>query len=430
MPDLLIRNADVLDTEPEPVLHKQADVLVRDGLIAAVGPDLDAAGAEVFEATDRIVLPGFVDTHRHLWQTALRGLVVDDDLRTYLDLVLGTVAPRYRPEDVYAGNLAGALECLDGGITTVQDFSHLQYSLEHSDAAITALRESGIRAVFGHGYPLSDPSARRPNDVRTVHTRHFERSDTTQHSADRDDDLVTMALAPVGPAFMPLDLVEEDWRLADELGIPIVVHIGSGPGAEHPIDALRQRGLLRASTLYVHGNSLPDEDLALIKESGAAVSITPAVEAQMLHGAPMVNRLHDAGITTGLGVDVVTSVAGDMFELMRATLLTSRLSPGTRRPAADMLRLATLDGARALGLDDRIGSLRPGKQADLVLLRANDLNLLGAANLIGAVVTAAHPGNVEAVLVAGRFVKRDGHLLHANDITERLRASAGHVLSR
>ncbi|WP_279582681.1 amidohydrolase family protein [Fodinicola feengrottensis] len=163
----------------------------------------------------------------------------------------------------------------------------------------------------------------------------------------------------------------------------------------------------------MHANSLPDDELKLIGESGGAVSITPAVEARMGHGAPTVGRLAALGVTTGLGVDVVTSVAGDPFSVMRATLLTGQFGEGVRVSPADVLRMATIDGAAALGMRDRIGSLSPGKQADVVLLRTDALNLVGAVHHdpIGAVVTAAHPGNVDTVLVAGKVVKRDGQLL-------------------
>ncbi|MFL6142616.1 MAG: amidohydrolase family protein [Labedaea sp.] len=414
---LLIRGGDVIDTEPEPVLHRGADVLVDGGVIVAVGPRLDAAGAQVIDAGRRIVLPGFVDTHRHTWQAVLRTAAVDDDLGSYLQRVLFGFGPRMRVPDVRVANLAGALECLDSGITTVQDFSHIQYTPAHTDAVLAALRESGIRAVFGYGYPVQDDAGRDLDEVRRVRE---------QLGKDDANGLLTMALSPVGPAYAPMDEVEQDWRLADELGLPIVIHIGSGPARERPIEALAQRDLLRANTLYVHGNSLPDQELAMIAESGAAMSITPAVEAQMGHGAPMINRLRAAGITTGLGVDVVTTVAGDMFSLMRAALLTSQLAGGPRLRAADALRLATLDGARALGLADRIGSLRPGKQADLVLLDADAVNLAGTHDPIGAVVTAAHPGNVHTVLVAGRVVKRDGRLVHPFPADE-VRASAAHL---
>ncbi|HEU5472202.1 MAG TPA: amidohydrolase family protein [Actinophytocola sp.] len=418
---MVIRGGDVIDTEPEPVVHRGADVLIDNGRIAAVGPNLPADGAEVLDATDRIVLPGFVDTHRHLWQTPLRGLTVGLDLRAYLGLVIARIGPRYRPEDLRVATLAGALECLDAGITTVQDFSHIQYTPEHGEATLDALRESGIRAVYGHGYPVFEPDRRQPDNTRRIRERHFP----------GDGGPITMALAPVGPSFAPIELAEQDWRLADELDLPIVVHVASGPVASRPVHELRRRGLLRPNTLYVHGNSLPDEELALIADSGAAVSITPSTEELMSLGPPVLDRLRAAGITTGLGADVVTTVAGDMFSVMRATQLTSAPNGRPRVAAADVLRMATLDGARALGLGETTGSLRPGKAADLVLLRTDTVNMVAAHDPITAVVTAAHPGNVDTVLVAGRVVKRDGRLVHPHlpAVLDAVRAAADHLVS-
>ena len=389
---LLLRGGDVIDTEPNPLVHKETDVLIEDGRIVAVGPGLPTDGATVLDATDRIVLPGFVDTHRHTWQAGLRSLILDDNLGAYLEVVLRRLAPRFRPEDMLVGTLAGALECLASGITTLQDFS-MMYSLEHGEAAVEALRQAGIRAVYGAGYPILDPSARQPENVRKLRAQH-------------PDGLVSLAFAAVGPSFAPMELSEEDWRLADELGLPVVVHVASGPVAERPVAALRERGLLRPNTLYIHGNSLPDDELRLIADSGGALSVTPTVEAHLNGGPPVVGRSAALGLTTGLGIDVVTTGGGDMFSQMRAALLTSQLDEYPRLTPADVLRMATLDGAKALGLADRVGSLRPGKQADLILLRANDPNLIAAHDLVGAVVTAAHPGNIDGVLVAGQEVGR------------------------
>ncbi len=408
---LLLRGGDVIDTEPQPVVYKETDVLIEDGVIAAVGRNLPADNAEIIDTSNRIVLPGFVDTHRHMWQTGLRSLMVNDDnLGTYLELVLRQVAPRFRPEDVHIATLAGALECLDTGVTTVQDYS-LLYSVEHGEAAIEALRTAGIRALYGAAYPVADEAARQPENVRKLRGQHT------------DGSLVSLALAPIGPSFTSLDVAEEDWRLADELGLPIAVHISRGRGDVPPIEALRRRGLLRATTLYVHGNSLPDDELRLIADSGAAMSITPTVEAHLGLGSPMVGRVHALGVTAGLGIDVVTTSGGDMFSQLRAALLTSHLDEYPRVTPADVLRMATLDGAKALGMADRIGSLRPGKQADLILLRADDPNLLAAHDTIGAVVTAAHPGNIDTVLVAGRAVDR---AMPAN-VASDLRQSAEYV---
>lgn len=403
---LLVRGGCVIDTEPNPTIHFGADVLVEDDRIAAVGPNIAAPDARVIDAGGKIVLPGFVDTHRHAWQTVLRSTAIDIDLAGYLDIVLGRYGPRLSPDDVHASNLVGALECLDSGITTLHDYSHIQYTAEHTAAAIAGLRESGIRAVFGYAYPVFDPPPSSPDEIRRVHREHFGSS---------GGGLVTMGLAPRGPGFGSIEDAEQDWLLARELGLRIGVHVGSGQVGRRPIAALAGRGLLGADTTYVHGNALDDDELRMIADSGGTITFSPAVEAQMGHGAPMIGRARAAGITAGLGVDVVTSVAGDMFSVMRAALFSGYVGAGPRASAAEVLRMATLGGAETDGLADLIGSLRPGKQADLVLLRTDTVNLAGwTHDPIGAVVTAAHPGNVDTVLVAGRVVKRDGRLVRAD----------------
>jgi cytosine/adenosine deaminase-related metal-dependent hydrolase len=388
---LLIRGGLLIDTDPEPVVLRGHDLLIDSDVIAAVGPDLDAPDAEVVDGARLIVLPGFVDAHRHTWQTALRGLAADIDLREYMALINSGIAARYRDADVFTGTLAGAIEALAAGITTLQDYSHIQRSAGHSDAAVAALRESGVRAVFAYGQPLFGP-ALDPDQVRRVHRDHF---------AGRGDRL-TLALAPLGPSYSSMEAVRRDWALAAELGLRIFTHISGVPQNPEPIETLRADGLLRPEITFGHGNSLSDADLDRIAEAGAAVAICPGVEARMGHGAPVAGRLADRDITTGLGVDIVSAVAGDMFSLMRATLLTSQFGAGRRITPAGVIRMATQGGANAVGLGDRIGSLTPGKQADLVLLRATDPNLLGGVHdPIGTVVAAAHPGNIERVLVAG-----------------------------
>ncbi|WP_163508439.1 amidohydrolase family protein [Fodinicola acaciae] len=397
---LLLRNGCVIDTEPEVTVRRETDVLIDGDRIAAVGPNL-TADAEVIDVTGRIVLPGLVDAHRHTWQALLRSVATDIDLMDYLDLVGHRLAARFTPADVRLGTLAGALECLDAGITTLQDYSHIQRSPEHTDAALDALRASGIRAVFAYGYPVTAPELRRPREVRRIRDQH-------------KDGLVTLALGPLGLGYGPMADVLDDWRLAAELGLRIFVHTGARM-VSRPIEALREAGLLTADTTYVHANSLDDGDVDLIADSGGAVAITPAVEARMGHGEPTVGRLRERGITTGLGVDVVTSVAGDLFSVLRATLLTSQFGRGPRVSPAEVLRMATIDGAAAVGLERQIGSLRTGKQADIAVVDARAVNLAGAVqhDPVGAVVTAAHPGNVEFVLVGGRFVKREGRLVDA-----------------
>ncbi|MGW7679397.1 amidohydrolase family protein [Kribbella sp. NPDC054772] len=389
---LLLQGGTVIDTAPEVVVRRNTDVLIDGGRIAAVGTGL-RADAEVIDARDRIVLPGFVDTHRHLWQTALRGLAVDADLGVYFERVLGTYGTRFRAEDVAAGNLVGALECLDAGITTVQDYSHVQRTPEHADAALDALQRSGIRAVFGYGPSPLSGGAVDAREMRRIMDRRSER--------------LELAVAAIGPSYAPFETVQADWELANALDVPVVVHISSSSDTPDPITRLRDAGLARRNTLYVHGNNLPDSELKVIAETGAAVSTTPTVEARMQMGEPLAGRLRAAGVDFSLGIDVVTTAGGDMFRAMHEVLSLGH----TAFSAAEVLQLATVGGAQALGLTD-VGSLAVGNQADVVLLRGTDVNLVGGMHdPVATVVTSAHPGNVDTVLVGGMPVKRDGRLV-------------------
>jgi 5-methylthioadenosine/S-adenosylhomocysteine deaminase len=417
---MLLRGGVVIDTAPEVVVRREADVLIEDGRIAAVGTgliaDVEAADVEVIDASERIVLPGFVDTHRHLWQTGLRGIAVDADLGVYFERVLTGYGSRFRLEDVAAGNLAGALECLDAGITTVQDFSHVGTSDAHADAALDALQDSGIRAIFGYSPPPLGGGAVDPVGMRRI--------------MDRATDRIGLAVAAIGPSFAPFETVRADWELADALGVPVVVHISSSAQAVDPISRLRDAGLLRPTTLYVHGNNLPDSEFKLIAESGAAVSVTPTVEARMAMGEPLAGRLRGVGVDVSLGTDVVTTGGGNMFGAMHEVLALGYKTFS----AAEVLQLATVGGARALGLTD-VGSFAVGNQADVVLLRRTDINLAGGLHdPVGTVVTSAHPGNVDTVLVGGTPVKRDGRLVSTSvsaaldalaESTAYLTASAG-----
>ena len=384
---LLFRGGDLIDTDPSPVVLPRTDLLVEDGRIAAVGRDLPV-DAEVVDVTGMQVLPGFVDSHRHTWQEALRGLVVGGSLADYLEVVRGGVGPRMRASDVHIATLAGARASLASGVTTLQDFAHFPHTPEHTAASLDALQESGIRAVFGYGDSAPGGSTR---DLRAA-----------QAAASACRGLVTMALAPLGPSHCPVDAVAEDWRLADELGVRIFVHASAGPVHKRPVELLRDNGLLRAGVTFVHANSLADDELAMIGDVGAAVCIAPAVEAQMGHGAPMAGRLNALGVTTGLGVDVVTTVPSDMFSLMRAGLLSSQCGPGTRWTAADALYAATLGGAWTVGLGEEVGSLTVGKQADLVVYAPDPVG--ARHDPIGSLVAFGDASRVRAVYVAGQPV--------------------------
>jgi 5-methylthioadenosine/S-adenosylhomocysteine deaminase len=399
---------------------RNADMLVRDGRIAAIGPGLSAPeGTEVIEADGMIAIPGFVDTHRHTWQCLMRNAAADWTLGQYFAGVRGVMGGLYTAEDMHVANLCGALECLDAGITTLYDWSHNNNSPEHADAAIEALRDAGIRAVFGYGNANHEwiPVSELPTDfadLARVRTRWF----------NGEDGLLTLAFAARGPQYATEAVTAEDFRTARELGLPVTVHAGSGLwGFRRPVETLHRLGLLLPGTTYVHCCTLTDEELRMVAGSGGATSLAPEVELNMGHGWPAALRSLAAGVRPSLSIDVTTSIGGDMFTAMRVVMAAARaeahgpalaerrILPEMPVSARDVLGFATIDGARAAGLDDRIGTLAPGKDADIVLLSTDAFNMFPVNNPVGAVVEAAHVGNVDTVLVRGRVVKRGGRLL-------------------
>lgn len=388
---ILIRGGRVIDTEPHPYVREDTDVLVDGDRIAAVGPGLagSAPDAEVIDATGRIVLPGLVDTHRHTWQAAIRGTAYDMDFPGYLERVVQGLATGLTAGDVHAGNLAGARECLAGGVTTLLDWSHIQRTPAHTDAALHGLRDAGIRALFGYAHP--SPDERRPDELRRV--------------VSAAGGLVGAVMAAWGPGFTSMDDTAADWRLARELGLRISVHV-NGPG---PITSLAGAGLLGADTTYVHANGVADDELRMVADSGGSASITPLTETLLGMGLPEIARLRRYGIPVALGADAVTTVTGDLFAHLRSVLAFGRAAD-LSLTSADVLRMATLDGAATLGLSGHIGSLRPGKQADVIVLHHADGHFATAPDPVAAVVATAVPADVDTVLVAGRPVKRDGRL--------------------
>ncbi|MFD0685034.1 amidohydrolase family protein [Actinomadura fibrosa] len=415
---LLLRGGVVIDTVPAPRVLGPADVLVEDGRIAAVGPDLAApAGAEVIDVSGRIVLPGFVDTHRHTWQAGIRAALPDTTLHGYLERVLGELSPRYRPDDVYAGTLAGALECLDSGITTVVDWAHIQLSPDHTDANIAALRDSGARAVFGYCHLGGGDLDAFTAEGTRVRRAYFDGG---------DGGTVTMAMAALGPELTDPERALREWRLARDLDLPVTVHMGGhGPeSAERGLAFLEENALIDHPTMYVHANHYTGDALKRIAGNGGTVSATPAIEASLGIGEAVTGRARAAGVPTGLGADTVVSGPGDMFSIMRAAHMLERGRPdgaGAGFTVADVLRMATIEGAEVAGLGAVTGSMTPGKQADLVVLRTDTLGTAAVRDPIAAVVLAAETRNVDTVLAGGRVVKRDG-VLRGQDMSRVLSA--------
>ncbi|MCW3015991.1 MAG: hypothetical protein JWO02_3083 [Solirubrobacterales bacterium] len=416
----LIKGGMVLTMDPSIGDLPIGDVLVEDGLIVKIAPEIDVEDARTIDASSRIVIPGFVDTHRHIWQAAMRNLCQDWTLASYFTGVHAGLSRYFLPEDIYTANLLGSLEALSSGVTTLLDWSHGVNTAEHSDGAIMGLKESGARAVFAHGGGADHyqvPSVvPHPEDARRIREQYF--------SSESGDDLVTMALALRGPQFARKDITVNDFAFARELGLRITVHVGDGEwGKDRPVAWMCDAGLLGPDITYVHCNTIADDEMRMVADSGGTASVAADVEMMMGHGWPATGRLLDAGIRPSLSIDICSSNGGHMFGAMRSTIGTQRALDHANAQAdgreverlrvtcKDMMSFATLEGARALGMDHKIGSLTPGKAADLVLVRTDDLGMVPLIHPYGALVYNAHPGLVDTVMVGGRIVKEDGKMV-------------------
>lgn len=410
----LLTGGTVVSMDPAVGDLERGDVLIEDGVIVEVAEAIVAPDAETIDATDRIVMPGFVDTHRHTWQTAFRGIGADWTFPEWSAAMHHTLKPRYRPEDVYLGTLLGRLEALHSGVTTMLDWFHCARSPEHADAAVAALRDTAGRSVFCHGAGWGT-AAPVEAEIRRV------------RAALPGDGLVTMAFGLRGAEDTSMDTVAEELELAAELGLRTSLHVESD-GTRRPVADLHEHGLLRDTTTFVHANGLGDDELRMLADAGGSVSISPDVELRMGFGWPMTGRMLAAGLRPTLSVDDVPSVGGDMFSTMRTTFVVQRGLDGGLN-SRDLLEFATVDGAQALGLAARTGSLTPGKDADVILLRADDITVLPVTDPAGTIVAAGHPGLVDTVLVAGRVVKRNGVLVDVDlpTLTARLVASRDRV---
>jgi len=435
----LIKGGYVLTLDPALGDLPHTDVLIEGDIIKAVGQDLSAGPhANVIDARNRIVMPGFVDTHRHTWQTPVRGVLPSCTLDQYFAGMLDNIGLQYRAEDVYIANLMGALEALNAGITTLLDWSHVNNTPEHADAAIAGLTEAGIRAVYGHGVPVGGgdwwaySSREHPEDIRRIRKTYFQ----------SDDQLLTLAMAARAPGNVTPDVARHDWKLARDLGIRISVHVGmrlTGVHVHH-VKTLHELGLMGPDTTYIHCTDSTDEELDLIAKSGGSASVAPFVEMLMGHGVPPTGRLVARGVRPSLSIDVVSSVPGEMFTQMRTALVQERILAFTETPDVafaptlthrDVLEFATIEGARACALDHKIGTVTPGKQADIVLVRTDQVNVAPVVDPVATVVISADTSNIDTVFVAGRIVKHNGQLVRVDlpSLLQRLNGARDHLLS-
>jgi 5-methylthioadenosine/S-adenosylhomocysteine deaminase len=412
----LITDAFVLTMDDELGTLPRADVLIDGARIAAVGPDLPReSDVELVDGRDRIVMPGFVDTHRHMWAAMLRGCACYGDLGTYFHDVVFTYGANFTPDDTYASVRFGLAEAVDSGITTMHAWEHNIQTPAHADAALQALAESGMRGRFSYG-PSSDPSAGSSfaqgtetidlDDVLRLRRERF---------ADRDG-LLHLGIACRGVDYSKLEIWQREFAFAREHGLPITTHTMM---TAHDVERVRaitvyeEHQALGPDVLVVHAIHTNDAERRYLAQTQTPVSLSILSELRTGMGIPPIVEMMRAGVPLCLSVDTMAaSDNSDYFAVLRATLLVPRgqHEDATVYQPDQVLRHGTIDGARAMGLGDLTGSLTAGKRADVIVLRAGDLNLAPLNVADGQVVLAAQPRNVEHVWIDGVPRKRDGEL--------------------
>jgi 5-methylthioadenosine/S-adenosylhomocysteine deaminase len=441
---ILIRDAIVVTMDDDLGDFRPGSILIEGDRIAAIGADLQVADAEIIEAAEFIVIPGLVNAHMHSWQTGLRGAAANWTLLEYFRWVHAGLATRFQPEDIYIATLAGALNQINCGTTTLVDWCHNNPTPAHTDAAVAALQKSGIRAAFFHGSPKPDPQPGQPHFSEIPHPRAEIERLLAGPFAERDGKL-SLGMAILGPHYSTLEVAQQDFRLAREFGLIASMHQGGGPAkAPQGWDMLEAEGLVGPMVNIVHGNDLADDRLARFVRLGVSFSVAPENEMIQGHGHPITGRLRALGAEPSLGVDLESVIAGGMLSVARTALSHQRALDNAAERAAtgaipqtstirvrEALSWITRGGARMLGMQDRIGRLAPGLQADLVLLRATDFNLWPVHDPVSSVVMQSETGNVDSVMIAGKWHKRSGRLQNIDlaPIRARLAESGTRILA-
>jgi cytosine/adenosine deaminase-related metal-dependent hydrolase len=431
MTTTLIRGATVITMDRQGDLPI-ADILVRDDRILEIAPGLKVDDAEVVDAPGHIVIPGLVNAHMHTWQTALRGVAANWTLLEYFKNMHAGLATVFEPQDLHIATRMGALNQLNCGTTTLADWCHNNPTPEHNDAAIAGLQSTGIRAAFFHGTPKPDPKPGQTPFWEVPHPRQEIERLLKKHQGEA---LLSIHAAVLGPHYSMLSVAMHDFRMARELGLIASLHQGGGP-ARTPDgwERLEQEGLLGPNINIVHGHALNDVQLKRFCELGMSFSAAAESEMSQGHGHPLTGRLRQFGRAPSLGVDLESVLSGDMISQARIALgiqrsldnvahreLHGTIPSTSTLTTREALSWVTVEGARMLQQLDRIGTLAAGKQADLVLIRASDLNMQPVHDPVSSVVFQSSLANIDSVMVAGQWKKRAGRLVDV-DLTSDLDA--------
>ena len=404
---LLLKGGTIISMDPRIGDLALGDVLIEGAKISAVAPHVDAPGAQVIDAANMIIIPGLVDCHRHSWEGQLRRINPNaPTLADYSNATHLSFATHYRPQDMYVGGMITALGCIDAGITCVIDNSHNARSAAHSDAAVEALIDSGMRAVHASGAPQAGSWDHQwPQDLARLQKKYFP----------GDDQLVTLRMFS-GPD-------RGNWEFARRLGLRITTEF-QGPQQAALLDPLWRDKLVGPDNTFNHCGALPERTWQVLRESAANIDVCPRSDAQYALGEGVSAYQHalDHGMKPGFSVDNETSYSSDMFAEMRTAFFIQRAMLQNRRFAGeqnlpkpvnvrDVLQCATVNGAVCAGMAGKIGTVSPGAEADIVMIRADDINLYPSNNALGTVVQAADRSNVDTVIIGGRIRKRGGRIV-------------------
>ncbi len=431
--EFIIRNAYVLTMDATLGDLPDGDIHVRNGAIIAVGPGLQAPGAKIIDGKTMIALPGLIETHWHMWGTAASNTAGDDPKMGYFSFAKA-VGAIFKPEDNARGVRLALAEAINSGLTTVHNWSHNLVTPEFADAELQAHHAMGHRALFGYGYFGIGMQNQAVNvaDLQRVNERWIKGS----------EGLLTLGVCSRGPENNNMDICRDEWAAARKMGLRISTHVGTAMARVKERQAIKQldgAGLLGPDVILVHDTNMVDNDSEALAKTGTNVSLSPFTEMRTGFGIPPVGALIKAGVPLSLSVDT-TVLAGncDMFAIMKALLNVANGEAQSEfaMPARKALELATMGGARTLGIADRVGSLTPGKRADIVLVRTTDLNMAPFTDPAHMIVQSTNPSNVDTVVIDGRILKRGGKLVgidvarivaDANDTATRVRAEAERV---
>lgn len=413
--NIVIRNAYVMTMEPGTGDIKGGDVHIRNGAIVEIGQYLDPPNATTIKGDGMILMPGLIETHWHMWNTLLRSMSGEKPEFGYFRTT-AALGQKFEPMDMYRGTRLAAAEAINSGITYVHDWCHNIRGPEYLEADLRALRESGLRGRFSYGAAQGMPNTQ---GINLAELEQLAR-DWAGYS---NDGLLTLGLAWRGmggnnpaTAIAP-ELYKAEIDAARRLGLPVSVHASGSRAAVGQVDTISKAGLLDKDTQIIHAIVVTPDEIKAIKAAGASVSISPFSELRIGFGIPQVSALLEAGIPLGLSVDTVELTGNaDMFGIMK---LVQNLANGQsenefRLTARRVLELGTIEAARAMGIADKVGSIKVGKRADLVMVSVRDINFGVFTDPAHMLVTAAQPSNVDTVIVDGRLLKRNGKLVHLN----------------